>query len=456
MKISFGTDGFRGVIGKDFTFKNALNAAGKALQYFKDKGAKSVAIGYDTRFLSPEVASEIAEYAKSCGFKVYLSKSFCPTPALSLFTKLYADFGVMITASHNPPIYNGVKIKEKFGGSALPETIKEITSVCAPKPGRIKGSIENIDYFEVYFSFVTKMFNLKSINQHLRVVVDSMHGSAQNWFSRIMKDSISKVVEINNYRNPAFNGINPEPMENNVTTLINSVKKEKFDIGFAFDGDGDRIACVDSFGNFYSSQKIIPIFLEFLIKKKKLNGIVVKTVSASSMIECIAYKYGLTLKEVPIGFKNIVPYILKDNVVIGGEESGGIYVNGYIPERDGIFCAMFMLYLLSLENKNLFEMWKHLKRKYGRYVFERRDYHFKEGKGIRKKIESIDFDEIAGLKVVSKNFIDGKKFIFEKGFLLIRLSGTEPVLRVYIETDSEEKLKAQFSFIEELLKRLGF
>jgi len=456
MKISFGTDGFRGVIGKDFTFKNALNAAGKALQYFKGKGAKSVAIGYDTRFLSPEVASDIAEYAKSCGFKVFLSRNFCPTPALSLFTKLYADFGIMVTASHNPPIYNGVKIKEKFGGSALPETIKEIINVCAIKPSKIKGSIENIDFFEVYYGFVTKMVNLKSINQHIKVVVDPMYGAAQNWFSKIMRDSLSKVIEINNFRNPAFDGINPEPMENNISSLINTVKNEKFDIGFAFDGDGDRIACVDSFGNFYSSQRIIPIFLEFLINKKKLSGIVVKTVSASSMIECIAYKNGLTLKEVPIGFKYIVPYILKNNVVIGGEESGGIYLNGYIPERDGIFCAMFMLYLLSLENKNLFKMWEYLQRKYGRYVFERRDYHFKEGKGIRKKIESIDFNEVAGLKVVSKNFIDGKKFIFKGGFLLVRLSGTEPVLRVYIETDGEEKLKALFNFIEKELKRLGF
>jgi len=456
MKINFGTDGFRGVIGKDFTFKNALNAAGKALQYFKDKGAKSVAIGYDTRFLSPEIASDIAEYAKTCGFKVFLSRSFCPTPALSLFTKFYADFGIMVTASHNPPIYNGVKIKEKFGGSALPETIKEIINVCAIKPCKIKGSIENIDFFEFYYGFVTKMVDLKSINKYIKVVVDPMYGSAQNWFSNIMRDSVSKVVEINNYRNPLFNGINPEPMENNIDSLINTIKKEKFDIGFAFDGDGDRIACVDSFGNFYSSQKIIPIFLEYLVNKKKLTGLVVKTVSASSMIESIAYKNGLNFKEVPIGFKNIVPYILKNNVVIGGEESGGIYVNGYIPERDGIFCAMFMLYLLSIENKNLSEMWEHLERKYGRYVFERRDYHFKKEKRIRKKIENIDFDEVAGLRVVSKKFIDGKKFIFERGFLLLRLSGTEPVLRVYIETDSKEKLKALFNFIEKKLKRVGF
>lgn len=456
MQIKFGTDGFRGIIGKDFTFDNAIKVSAKAMRYFKDRNAKSVAIGYDTRFLSPEVAFEIAEFAKNAGFDVFISKSFCTTPMLSLFTKLKADFGIMITASHNPPIYNGVKIKEKFGGSALTETIEKIANTSPIKTSFHKGKIKIVDLFEYYIKYLQKKGLIKFLkNCERKILVNPMYGSSQGIIEKIFFDTSVEITEINNHRNPSFDDINPEPMEENLAYMVDIVKKGKFDIAFAYDGDGDRIACFDREGNFYSSQKILPIFLEYLIEEKKVKGSVIKTVSVSSIVDKIAKINNLNFYEVPIGFKNIVPYILREKIIIGGEESGGIYINGYIPERDGIFCSLFMLEILNHYKNSLKEIWKEIENKYGTHVFKRKDFHFSDYEKLKAFVNNVDFDVVLGNKVVSKNFLDGKKFIFKDGFLLIRLSGTEPVLRIYVESISEDKVEDIFNFIAKKLKNAG-
>lgn len=456
MKIKFGTDGFRGVIGKDFNFENAIKVSAKALRYFKDRNSKNVAIGYDTRFLSPEVASEIAEFAKDAGFNVFLSKKFCTTPMLSLFTKLKADFGIMITASHNPPIYNGVKIKEKFGGSALTETIEKIANTPDIKPSVIKGKIKLVDFYEYYEKFLQKKGLLKILKDfEASILVNSMYGSSQGVMKKLFYNSLVKITEIKNLRNPSFDDISPEPMEANLHDMFSMLQKGDFHIAFAYDGDGDRIACFDRQGNFYSSQKIIPIFLEYLIEQKKAKGSIVKTVSVSSLVDKIAKKNDLKVYEVPIGFKNIVPYILKEKILVGGEESGGIYINGYIPERDGIYCSLIMLQILNHYKKNLSQIWEEIKNKYGPHIFKRRDFHFKDFKKLKNFVDKLDFDVISGKKVISKKFLDGKKFVFNDGFLLIRLSGTEPVLRIYVESPSENNVEDIFTFISNKLKNAG-
>lgn len=456
MKIKFGTDGFRGVIGKDFTFENAIKVSAKALKYFKDRNAKSVAIGYDTRFLSPEIAFEIAEFAKDVGFNVFISKNFCTTPMLSLFTKLKADFGIMITASHNPPLYNGIKIKEKFGGSALTETLEKIAKTSSIKHAVNKGRINVVDFYEYYIKFLQKKGALKFLdNYKAKILVNPMYGSSQGVMERIFYNSSIKVTEIKNFRNPSFGDINPEPMEANLVDMFSMVKKERFDIAFAYDGDGDRIACFDKEGNFYSSQRIIPIFLEYLIEQKKVKGSVVKTVSVSSLVDKIARKNKLNIYEVPIGFKNIVPYILREKIIIGGEESGGIYVNGYLPERDGIFCSLFMLEILNYYKSGLKKIWQEIENKYGTHIFKRKDFHFNNFDKLKEFVNKLDFDVVLGNKVISKNFLDGKKFIFKDGFLLIRLSGTEPVLRIYVESISKDKVEDIVNYMANKLKSAG-
>lgn len=453
MKIKFGTDGFRGIIGKDFTFDNAISVTARTLKYFKDKNAKSVAIGYDTRFLSPEIAHEMAEYAKNAGFDVFVSKSFCPTPMLSLFTKLKADFGIMITASHNPPVYNGIKIKERFGGSALSETVEKIAKSSSIKPSLCKGKIKIVDFSEYYVKYLHKKGILQSLKKiKTTILVNPMYGSSQGVLKKIFFDTSVNITEINNYRNPSFGDINPEPTEENLKYMFDIVREGKFNIAFAYDGDGDRIACLDKEGYFYSSQKIIPIFLEYLIEHKKVRGSVIKTVSVSSIVDKIAKKNNLNIYEVPIGFKNIVPYILREKIIIGGEESGGIYINGYIPERDGIFCSLIMLEVLNHYKKDLHQIWQDIEDKYGSHVFKRKDYYFSDYEKLKEFMSNVDFDVVLDNKVVSKNFLDGRKFIFRDGFLLIRLSGTEPVLRVYVESVSEDKVDEIFNYVGKKLK----
>ncbi len=455
MNIKFGTDGFRGIIGKDFTFDSAIRVSGKILKYFKEKNAKCVAIGYDTRFLSPEVAYEIAEYAKDAGFNVFISKSFCTTPMLSLITKLKADFGIMVTASHNPPTYNGIKIKEKFGGSALSETLKKIAKTSSIKTSSCKGKIKTIDFSEYYIRYLEEKGLTQSLkNFETKILVNPMYGSSQGILKKIFSNSSINITEINNHRDPSFGDINPEPTEENLKKMSKIVQEGRFNIAFAYDGDGDRIACFDKEGYFYSSQKIIPIFLEYLIEHKKAKGSVIKTVSVSSIVDRIAKKNNLKIYEVPIGFKNIVPHILKEKVLIGGEESGGIYIKGYIPERDGIFCSLIMLEILNHYKKSLNQIWQEIENKYGYHVFKRKDFYFVDYHKLKEFVDKVDFNVVLGSKVVSKNFIDGRKFIFHDGFLLVRLSGTEPVLRVYVESISEDKVDEILNFMGKKLKSL--
>ncbi len=455
MKIKFGTDGFRGYIGKDFTFETATIVAKMALSYFNNK-KNTVAIGYDTRFLSKEVAEEISQVASDFGYTAYLADTFVPSPALSLITYLKRlSFGIMITASHNPPQFNGVKIKENFGGSALYETVKRISKVRI-KPVQLNGLIENCFIKKYYFDYLKKIFPISQIGSiNIKVLVNPMFGAAQGYMTELFNETNISITEINNIINPSFGGINPEPTENNLLHTREQLLKEKYQIAFAFDGDGDRIAAFDHKGAFYSTQKLLPLFMYYLIKKGE-KGAVIKTVSTTSLLSIMAKKHNLPLKETPIGFKNIVPYFLSGEALIGGEESGGMAIKGYIPERDGIYMALMILKMLSEERKSLSEIYTEIEDIYGKLFFRRDDYSFSDEDNVRIILNQLDFDKIAGLKVMEKNFMDGRKFIIsERSFLLVRVSGTEPVVRVYAESESEEKLQDIFYFIRKVLQEKG-
>lgn len=457
MKVKFGTDGFRGYIGKDFTFNTAIEASVKALNYFYKKNSSNiVAIGYDTRFLSKEVADEIAFQAMNYGYHVYLSECFVPSPALSLFvSKKKLNFGLMITASHNPPQFNGVKIKENFGGSALPATINAISNSknCLTKS---QGSIKKVSISEFYIKYLREKLPIETIfNLPKKILINPMYGAGQGIFPLLFKDTNLKIKEINNIINPSFGGINPEPIEENLKDTKDILLKERFDIAFAFDGDGDRISAFDEYGNYYSTQKLLPLFLHNLLKKGK-KGYVIKTVSTTSLLNIIAKKNNLILKEVPIGFKNIVPFFLEKKALIGGEESGGMSIAGYIPERDGIYVALMLLSIIAEEKKSLSELNSEVEETYGKLYFKREDYHFSNEDKIRNILSNIDFDKVAKYKVIQKNFLDGRKFILSDGsFLLFRVSGTEPVIRIYGEAESLEKLEEIFYFAQKKLKVYG-
>lgn len=458
MKIKFGTDGFRGYIGKDFTFEKAIKVAQMALTYFKSKDGNSVSIGYDTRFLSKEVAQEISHISKASGYKVLLANTFVPSPALSLYTySKKLNFGFMITASHNPPQFNGIKIKENFGGSALSSTMEGISKAQINLESKEVGDVisENIRSF--YLESLKKAFPSLDIlgKAAFKILVNPMYGASQGYLPELFKKSSIQIVEMNNIINPAFGGTNPEPTEENLKDTRKRLLKEKFNLAFAFDGDGDRISVFDERGNFYSTQKLLPLFLYHFIKKG-LKGMVIKTVSTTSLLSIMAKKNNLPFVEVPIGFKNIVPYFLQKKALIGGEESGGMVVKGYIPERDGLYSALMLLKILGEEKKSLFTLYSEIEDIYGKFHFKREDYHFKDEGKVRKMLEKIDFSKVASLKVVEKNFLDGKKFILsEKSFLLIRISGTEPVVRVYAEAETGEKLDEIFSFARNELKKRG-
>ncbi len=458
MKIKFGTDGFRGYIGKDFTFDNAAKVAMMALSYFRKHDKNSVAVSYDTRFLSKEVGAELAKIANNAGFKTFLSDTFVPSPALSLYTHLKKlNFGLMVTASHNPPQFNGVKIKENYGGSALTKTMEGIAKANIKNMGDKKdSSIERKDIKNFYLNYLKNYFSQSIFKNRLKILVNPMYGAAQGCMTELLKDTEIKVKEVNNFINPAFGGINPEPTEENLLTTQKMMKRSKYDVGFAFDGDGDRISVFDDGGNFYSSQRLLPLFLHYLVTVKKEKGVVVKTVSTSSMLKKVAEKHGLCVEEVPIGFKNIVPFFLSRKALIGGEESGGIAIKGYIPERDSIFCALTLLEILAHYKKPLSEIWSEMQKLYGTYVFKREDYHFEDENRVRKILEKLDFDNVGSFKATGKNFIDGKKFMFgNDNFLLIRVSGTEPVVRVYCECDNKTTLEEVFAWAKKILKDSG-
>lgn len=459
MKIKFGTDGFRGYIGRDFTFETAVKVANMALGYFKNEKNNTVAVGYDTRFLSKEVAIEIAKKAADCGYKTFCSKEFVPSPAVSLFThhkKL--SFGIMVTASHNPPQFNGVKIKENYGGSALTKTMEGIAKKAVCDIGtEKKGELLSEDIKKFYTGFLKKQFAMLSENKRrMKILINPMFGASQGIVSELFGGTKIDVTEINSSINPSFCGINPEPTEENLLQTKEVMSSSKYDVGFAFDGDGDRISAFDEEGNFYSSQRLLPLFLHYLVTVKKEKGVVVKTVSTSSMLKKVAEKQGLTVEEVPIGFKNIVPFFLAKKALIGGEESGGIAVKGYIPERDGVYCALMLLEVINYYKKPLSEIWQEIENLYGRYVFKREDYHFENEEKVRKILDKLDFDRVDGFKVKEKKFVDGRKFIFgNDSFLLVRVSGTEPVVRVYCECENKEALNKVFGWIKRVLRDSG-
>ena len=452
MQIKFGTDGWRGVIARDFTFENLSRVAQATMDYLNREGLgnKGLVIGYDRRFLSRDFARRVAEVAAGNGICVRLTEDYAPTPAVSWAVRQSgAGAGVMITASHNPPEYNGFKVKEAFGGSALPATTKileEILAYNSENNRRViavpydealkKGTIELFDPCEGYFHQISRYVNLDLIAKSgIRAVVDPMYGAGCGFIPRLLPG----VDEIHNSENPSFGGLPPEPIGQNLQELSSLLKNGTYRVGLALDGDADRIGAVDENGDFFSSHCIFTVILRHLIEYKKLTGAVVKTVSTTRMVDLLAEKFGLELFETPIGFKHICELMLERDILMGGEESGGLGVKGHIPERDGILIGLLLLEAVAVSGKGLRQLLDETMDDIGHFYYQRIDRRIEDAakEQLIAKLRTNPPTAIDGQRVVSTNFSDGFKFIFESGdWLLIRPSGTEPVLRLYSEAGS--------------------
>ncbi len=460
MQIKFGTDGWRGVIARDFTFDNVSLVAQATMEYLQREGlaSRGLVVGYDRRFLSREFAERVVEIAAGNGITCWLTDSYAPTPAVSWGVhELKAGGGVMITASHNPPIYNGFKIKEQYGGSARPSTTKELEEMVAAiqasgrevlaiplVEGRAKGLVKDFDARTSYFRQLSRYVDLDLIRRaNIPVVVDPMYGAGTGFIPELLPGT----AEIHALENPGFGGQPPEPTEEHLTDLAILVKSGQYRVGLALDGDADRIGAVDETGEFFSSHRIFTVLLRHLYERKGLTGGVVKTVSTTRMIDLLSAKFGLPLFETPIGFKHICELMLDHDILMGGEESGGLGVKGHIPERDGILMGLLLLEAMAMTGKGLRQLLMETMDEIGHFYYRRLDLPIDNSakETLIARLRAGGLATIAGRPVVEENFKDGFKFIFDDGsWLLIRPSGTEPVLRLYSEAGEP-------ALVEELL-----
>jgi phosphomannomutase len=461
--IKFGTDGWRAVIARDFTFANVERVAQAYADYLlQDSASPLVVVGYDRRFLSEMFAPRAAEVLAANGVRVFLFHEAAPTPLISWAVKdLKADGGVVITASHNPANFNGFKIKAPWGGSAAPETTRVVEQlVDAHTPRRAEFSTEGhqqhlapaIESYRKQIQDYVDLDRLRSTTG--TVVVDPMHGSGGTWVESFLSGDALQVETIRSYRDPLFGGVNPEPIDSNLGALKTRVTETNAIVGLATDGDADRVGAVNELGETMTMHQVVPLMLLHLVRERKMTGGVVRTFSQSVLLKRIAAAYNLKLYETPVGFKYVADLMLNDDILIGAEESGGIGVKGHIPERDGILNSLLFLETIITAGVTPTRMLAEVHREFGEFHFGRKDLHIETWVG-EQKIDHLTEqppDDVAGHTVTDIEHLDGNKLIFDdESWLLFRQSGTEPILRIYSEATSLEKTNALLAAGEALV-----
>jgi alpha-D-glucose phosphate-specific phosphoglucomutase len=465
--IKFGTDGWRGVIADDFTFDNVRRVAGAIAAYVlrHEDPRHGVIVGYDTRFASPRAARIVAEVLAEAGIPVRLANDFTPTPAVSLAVKKQGTAGgVVITSSHNPWNWNGVKFKGKFGGSATPAIMKvieeEVRAGAMPK-GK-KAAIEEVDLKENYIATVSQFVDLDRITKaNFKFAIDTMHGSGRGVLAKIFGEHGVQHVAIRQELDPLFPGINPEPILPHVAMLQEVVVKEGCHAGFATDGDADRLGAVAEDGSFVDAHKIFSVLLEWLLKRKPWPGEVVRAFNTTRMLDRIAARHGRKLNECAIGFKYVVDLMMEREILIGGEESGGIGYSRFLPERDGILNSLLLANVMAEEGKPLGQLVADLQREYGPHFYGRRDLHISEEikQDAIRRAASDQTRRLGAYSVVKKEGLDGVKFFLDAptngngadAWVLFRASGTEPLLRIYAEAASPELVEEILAAAEGLV-----
>lgn len=463
MAIKFGTDGWRAVIADEYTFENLRKISKATAIAFNGhpKIKSGIVVGYDTRFMSKEFAECAASVFANHGIQVYLTDSFVTTPTVSLISRdKQLAYGVMITSSHNPAVYNGFKLKDEYGGSMGTNQLAKIEDVLNKQNDfdfGVKsfsellntGLIQYINGRRHYIDTLSEKINTKVISESgLKIVYDAMFGSGQG-----MMNGLIPVNALRNEVNPTFGGNSPEPVKKNLILISETLKKGGFDIGIATDGDADRIAILDENGNFVDAQKTFALLLKYLIEEKHSTGEVVRGFSSSELISKICTKYGLKLHTVKIGFKYISELMINEDILIGAEESGGIGLKMHLPERDGIFNGMLFCEMMAVKKKKLSEMIADMESEYGKFYYNRIDKHLSGNELKDSLIEKAKhLEEIGGMDIIRKDMLDGCKLFFDGGWLLVRASGTEPLLRLYCETENTDKTSL---VLDDILKKFN-
>lgn len=449
MEIKFGTDGWRGMMARDFTFDNVRMVAQAIAEYVKNLPPKQrcggkVIVGYDRRFLSDVFANEVARVLQGNKLSPVLLAEVLPTPAVSYLTHREKALGVMVTASHNPPSYNGIKIK--VGGRAAPPDVTQaVESFLNTAHIVLDGDAPRKSYRKQYLNWLKSRISCGPLaNLKRPVIVDYLYGCAAGMLEDLVRSK--KLVALHSRRDPTFGGLNPEPIEKNLQELIARVKQEKALIGIALDGDADRISLIDDLGRYLTPCQVFPMIIEYLITVKKIKGKVVQSVSMGYLSARIAKAHNLAFEEYPVGFKYVAEQLALGQAAIGGEESGGYAWKGVLPERDGLLAALLILEMCHKLKKTPSQIWADIEKKYGKSYFQRVDFPLNKPvadkhvftEKLKKKLPK----KILDAPIRQLLDIDGLKVILENDhWVLIRPSGTEPLIRTYAETDSPQKTK---------------
>ncbi|MHB1415337.1 MAG: phosphoglucomutase/phosphomannomutase family protein [Chloroflexota bacterium] len=461
-EIKFGTDGWRAVIAEDYTFDNVRICAQSVASYLHDTGAagKGFIVGYDTRFGSEHFAAAVAEVLAANGIVTHLCDRATPTPVVSYSILTEETAGAaMITASHNPAIWNGFKYKPEYAGSASPEVVAELEKrIGAIQRGEIKvkrsalnqeidqGLVRYLDPNPSYLQHVGELVDLKKLRDAgLTVVADAMYGAGAGYFDRLLEGGETHLVTLHQERNPVFPGLErPEPIDENLHALKKAVPAESASLGLATDGDADRIGAVDENGRYINQLWMFGLLALYLLEVKKWRGPMIKSLTTTSMIDALGKQYDVPVYETAVGFKYIGPKMLEVDAIIGGEESGGFGFRNHIPERDGVLSGLFLLDLVVQLNRTPSELVKYLFDKVGPHYYDRLDLTFKaeDRQAIVDRIRKARPETISGSRVTDVVTVDGFKFMLADGsWLLIRFSGTEPIIRIYTETDDPERVR---------------
>jgi alpha-D-glucose phosphate-specific phosphoglucomutase len=471
--IRFGTDGWRGIIAEDFTFDNVRICAQAVAQYLKQDrlDKRGLVIGYDTRFASEDFAAAAAEVMAGNDIKVHLCLKPAPTPVVSFAVPATKSAGaIVITASHNPGSWNGFKYKSQDGASAPEEVTSRIEENIASLTRRgvsvkrlaldkalKKGVVDYVDPSPVYFEHLGRFVDMEKLRrQRLNIIVDPMYGAGIGYFKAVLRGGNLKVTEINAERNPVFPQIQPEPIARNLTKLSRSVVARKADVGLATDGDADRIGIIDERGRFLTQHQVFALLCLYLLEVRGERGAMVRTLTSTMMLSRLGKLFDVPVYETPVGFKYVAPLMMKKNAIIGGEESGGYGFRGHVPERDAILAGLYFLDFVSETKKTPSQLLDYLYSKVGPHYYERRDFHISVAKrqAIVHRLSSSLPATVAGSRVTKIDTSDGFRFFLgDESWLLIRFSGTEPLVRIYAEAESLERAS---QLLDEGKKLIGF
>ena len=452
--IRFGTDGWRALIADEFTFENVARCARGLCAYLKEAGTagQGLVVGYDTRFLSPEFAETVAAVCSAEGIKVFLANKPAPTPVLSYNVLHHQAAGAaIITASHNPSQWNGFKFKPEYAGSAtqvitdrLEEAIAQRTTAPAYNiaQGRSSGLIVDLEPSGPYLDRIASLVDLEAIKgAGFKVVVDSMFGAGGGYLPTLLEGGKTTVRELHGHRNPAFPGMEqPEPIAHNLTEISSLIAKEGASVGIALDGDADRVGILDEQGRFVTTLDTFSILAQYLLEQKQQRGPLVKGVTSSIALNKLGQAYGVDVHEMRVGFKNIGPKMTEVDALMAGEESGGFAFRGHIPERDGILSGLYFLEYMATTGDSPTQLLQRLIDKVGPHSYHRRDIEFQPSDrgNILQKLNNPGLTEISGVKILDSDSIDGRRFHIDDGWLAVRFSGTEPLLRIYAEAATQD------------------